>query len=176
MRRPPFECRVSMVRSVPMRWLVGAAMCVVLGAIGCSAPKSRVHGRILYKGKPVALGTVIFISPDNSTSQARIAEDGSYEIQSASRGLIHVSIQAGSRRPSPRPPPNSRAAALKAKSAPGKTKADDESKMAIVGPPRDLPATDIFPPGLSAQYGDPNKSGLSFELTNSDQEWSVDLK
>jgi hypothetical protein len=134
-----------------------------------------VHGTILYHGKPLARGTVVLISPDNSTSLARIADDGSYVIESAARGLIHVSIQAGSPRPTPRAAPNSKGAALKARSSLAKeaSKTEDEAKMAVLGSSR---PQQIFPPGVSERYGDPNKSGLSFELKDPDQEWSVDLK
>jgi hypothetical protein len=147
----------------------------MLVATGCSAPKSRVHGTVLYQGKPVAGGSIVLICPDNSTSPARIAEDGSYVIAAASRGHILVAIQAGRPRPSPRAQPNAKAAALKDRnsSAKGAAKTEDEAKMAALGTPR---STDTNPTGVPARYGDPNQSGLSFELVDSDQEYNVDLK
>jgi len=120
--------------------------------------------------------TIVLVSPDNSTAPAVIGADGSYIIAKASRGHILVAIQADRPRPSPRAHPNSKAAAMKTRSAVAKVAAslDDEAKMASGGHLQKAidPAIANFP----AHYGDPNKSGLSFELQEPDQEYSPDLK
>jgi hypothetical protein len=142
---------------------IAGALCLLLLSSGCSAPKSRVYGTISYQGKPLTGATIVLICPDNSTSQARVRSDGSYEIASVSRGEVKVAIQADKPRPPPRPRPDRSAMAAK----------DDQAKGAVVGarqPPEYAFAS--FP----AKYGDPNTSGLSFELTDSDQDYSVDLK
>jgi hypothetical protein len=158
-----------------MCWQSRVSVCVLLIAAGCSAPKSHVFGTVKYHGKPVAGATIVLMSPDNSTSQGRIRADGSYEIQSVSRGQIQVAIQADRPRPFAAARSNNRGEAIQAhgKSAKGKQDPEEEAKMALFGSPR---AIDHGLAGFPAAYGDPNKSGLAFELKDPDQEYSVDLK
>jgi hypothetical protein len=169
-----------------MRWVICTAAAVwLLMTAGCSAPKSRVHGKVLYKGKPVAGGTIVFLCPDNTTAPARIASDGSYEVAKVSRGHIRVAIQADMPRPTPRAQPNSKAVAIKAKNtfAADQSKSDDRAKGARAGPLNETSIDESPPPSkdsralaLPAKYGNPNVSELSFELVDREQEFSVDLK
>jgi len=174
-RRPAFFAAVVGVFAMPRS--ICAVLIALLAMSGCSEPKSRVHGKVLYKGKPLAGGTIVLVSPDNSTAQARIASDGSYEVPAASRGHILVAIQADRPRPAPRAQPNSKAVALKARDtfATDQSKSDDKAKMgkATSVPP---PAGDASANNLPALYGDPNRSGLTIELVDSVQDFSVDLK
>src|SRR6516165_10446050 len=150
---------------------------LLLPIAGCSAPKSRVHGKVLYRGEPVAGGKIVFLCPDNTTAPARIASDGSYDVAKVSRGHIRVAIQADKPRPKPRAQPNSKAAAIKAKDTvtAEQAKSDDRAKGARTGevPP---PSNDTRALVLPAKYGDPNLSELSFELVDREQEYSLDLK
>lgn len=165
---------VSGVFAMPR--LVFALLFALLAIFGCSEPKSRVHGKVLYKGKPVTGGTIVLVSPDNSTAQARIASDGSYEVPAASRGHILVAIQADRPRPAPRAQPSSKAVALKGQNtfAMERSKSDDRAKTVKASAPP--PAGNPSALGLPALYGDPNRSGLSIELVDSVQEFTVDLK
>jgi hypothetical protein len=153
---------------------IAVALCLLLLSSGCSAPKSRVYGTISYQGKPLAGATIVLICPDNSTAQARVRSDGSYEMASVSRGEVKVAIQADKPRPPPRPRPDRSAIAVKDKNTNAKSMAanDDQAKGAVVGPRQ--PPEHAFA-SFPAKYGDPNTSGLTFELKEADQEYSPDL-
>jgi hypothetical protein len=146
-----------------MQNLLCVSVCSVLLATGCSAPRSHVHGTFQYRGKPLAKATIVFLAPDNSTYQARTRPDGSYEVNSVIRGHIVVAIQVDK----PRPFFDART------NANGRVDKDSEEKMGLFGLPK---TADRALAGFPAHYGDPNKSGLSFDLTEPDQEYSVDLK
>ncbi len=151
-----------------------AFLLVLLPLVGCSAPKSHVYGKILYKGKPLAGGTIVLVCPDNSTAQSRIGVDGSYEIPAVSRGHVLVAIQADRPRPKPRGRPNPKAVAVKDRNefAKDMAKGDDQRRMAQAGPANDAQSEVVdFP----KTYGDPNQSQLSFDLIDPDYDYSVDL-
>jgi hypothetical protein len=152
-----------------MRWFfVAVAATVLVTTAGCGRPHSKVHGVITYQGKPLKGGTIILVGPDNRTYPARIGSDGSYHIASVPRGEIHVSIQTEPPSPPPRPQPGAKDSDAFAKTA---SNLDDQAKGGGGQPA--APAAYIMVP---ARYNDPSQSGLSFELTEADQDYSVDLK
>jgi hypothetical protein len=147
-----------------MKTLMLTAVAVVLALSGCSAPKSRIHGKVTYQGKPAAGATVILLASDNRTYPADVRADGTYDLPAVPRGPIRVSIQAALPRVIPRPEPGKgRDAFAKAEAS-----ADDAGKAARLPPP--IPGIPI-----PAKYGDPDRSELSFELAEPDQERSFDL-
>jgi hypothetical protein len=153
-----------------MRWLVFAAVAaLVVPTVGCARPHSRVHGKITYRGTPVAGGTIIFMGPDNQTYPARIGSDGSYNVASVPRGHLQISIQADQPRIASRPQPGAKDSDSFAK---GAMNLDDQSKG---GPGANQPAAGAFV-AVPARYADPTKSDLTVDLEQSDQEYSVDLK
>jgi hypothetical protein len=125
---------------------------------GCDAPRSRVHGTVKVQGRPVTGGTIIFQTKDPQAFAAELKADGSYEVSGLPRGTIRVSVQ-------PLPPKGPG----KSVGGPGGA-APDPAKQAPPDPPP--------PPGpvVPTLYADANTSGLSFELKDQDQEYSVDLK
>src|SRR5262249_53154930 len=129
----------------------------------------RVHGTLRYQGQPLANATIIFMAPDNQAYPARTKDDGSYQIASVPRGKIQVAIQVDEPRVPPRPAPTGGKADDAFAAA--KAREDDEGKQKRKGPTTSTPGV-AFP----ADYGDPTKSGLSFDLNDADQDYSPDLK
>lgn len=157
-----------------------AAVSLLLAAVlagGCGdLPRARVSGKVTYAGRPIPGGSVTFFGQDNMTYLADLKPDGSYEVAGVPRGPVRVSVQQPPRRPAPRPNPPAGwvGDAAKAKLA---DPIDDQAKASrreAVAPA--APEAKATGPALPAKYADPNKSGLSFELTQPDQDWSIDLK
>ena len=141
-----------------------AALAAAAVLTGCGAvPRGRIHGTVKFQGKPLADATVIFIAKDNQTHLADLSADGSYEVSGVALGPVKVSIQQA--------PP--RVASKGDPTRPGyKAPVHDEKAG------REQPAAKSTPAGprLPEEYANPDKSGLKFELTSPDQEWSIDLK
>jgi hypothetical protein len=152
MRRSLFVLAVALTASV---------------AAGCSGQRSDVFGTVKYLGKPVKGGTIILIAPDNRTYPARIQDDGSYRVAGVPRGRIEVSVQGGQARVPPRPTPGAKGA--EPASIEFEKTADKQKQAALPPPPPDGSQ-------IPAQYIDPARSGLAFDLTRPEQEYSLDLK
>jgi hypothetical protein len=151
-----------------MRRIVLVALVVsVIAAAGCGPARSRVHGTVRYKGKPLNAGMITFLAPDNQNYRADIGPDGTYEVAGVARGKVRVSVLVEQPRPMPRPDPVKGADSFAGKEAKG----DDEAKLSRQPTMRPSSAVQI-----PAMYGDPNSSGLSFDLKEPSQEFSPDLK
>jgi hypothetical protein len=141
---------------------------------GCDTPRSRVHGVIKWNGQPLAGAIVTFFDSTNATRTADTGPDGGYAVDGVARGSVRVSVQLPPPRPRPRPEPELR----KAGNSFGKeqARAEDAAKFGRL-PEQPSPTKTSAPAGgLSARYGDPKTSELSFDLKSADQEWSIDLK
>jgi hypothetical protein len=149
------------------RLLLGLALAALAALPGCSAPRSRVHGTVKYQGKPLAGAVLTFFGPDNMVYSADTRPDGTYAIEGVPRGAIRVSVQVPPPRPKPRPDPDFVAKARKGAAPAAGAKADSPAPPASDMPPR---------VNLPTPYGDPNTSGLAFELKEADQDYSPELK
>jgi hypothetical protein len=153
------------------RLLCGTALLALAAALGCDAPRSRVHGTVTHRGRLLAGAVVTFFGPDQRTYTADTGPDGSYAVSGVPRGAVRVSVQVPPPPVKPRPDP-----------APGKAggnelaRAEDAAKAARLPPAPTPTATSPPAGGLPARYADPNSSGLSFELKDADQEYAIDLK
>ena len=145
---------------------------VALAGAGCGDyPRSRVHGKITFNGQPLTGGTVAFLGRDNMTYLADLGPDGTYAVDRVPRGEVRVTVQKPPPRPAPRPNPPAGWAGDKAGADPTDDKAKASRLEAVAAPPPKSSG-----PALPAKYADPGQSGLVFELTEPDQEWSADLK
>lgn len=153
--------------------IVTAATCaavVLVGLSGCGgdAPRGKLHGKITVQGKGVAGLAVVFVASDNRTHPVSTKADGTYEVAGVALGTVKVSVQAPVERSAVKgefdPPrvPTSSAKGVKDEKA-GKSLAETAPKAA--------PG-----PAVAPKYTNPDRSGLTFELTGPDQEWSADLK
>ncbi len=150
------------------RFVCLLGLLLLLGLAGCGSPRSRVHGTIRCKGQPLARATIIFLAPDNQAYPARIRADGSYQVASLPRGRILVGIQVEGPRVPPRLPPQ---ADGRDELAAAKAREDDANKQR-----HRKPAGVEAPLEFPARYADPSQSNLVLELTEADQEYSLDLK
>ena len=74
-------------------WLRAALAAGPLAALaGCAAGKADVSGRVTYKGKPVASGTVIARGPDGIEMVGSIQPDGSYTVQGVTAGQVRFAV------------------------------------------------------------------------------------
>ncbi len=69
--------------------VLGLACCMLLAAVvsigGCGSrgvPVARVSGRVTFRGEPVALGEVIFLSDAGYGSSSPLNEDGTFTLVS----------------------------------------------------------------------------------------------
>jgi hypothetical protein len=153
------------------RLLFGTALAVLVAVAGCERPRSRVHGAVKYQDKPLAGAVVTFFGPDNMTYTTDTRADGTYEIAGLPRGPIRVSVQVPPPRPRPRPDPDLRKGGDAFARAQAKA---DDAKLARPSEPAPGPSRSAG--GFPARYGDPNTSGLAFDLKEADQDYSLDLK
>lgn len=143
-----------------------------LSAIGCSGnlPRGKVTGVIKHKGKPLSRATVMFLTKDNEVYRGDLKEDGSYTVVDVPLGPVKACVQQALPTVSARPDGQAvSTSAARAKPTMGE-KRDEKWQP----PPVAVP--ELGPDRLPLKYGDPNKSGLAFELTKDGQEWSVDLE
>ena len=149
--------------------MLAAAVLAAVALSGCGdVPRGRLHGTVKYQGKPLTGATVIFLAKDNKTHVARLKSDGTYDVSGVALGPIKVSVQADL--PAVSPKAESFGSAV---SSQGKGVSDEKAGKAPVPPITEKAAGGAR---LPTHYADADKSGLSFELKDADQEWSVDLK
>ena len=149
-------------------WMVLAVVFATLALCGCGSgniPRSRVHGVVKYQGKPLADSTIIFIASDNKTHLSQLKADGSYDMVGVAQGPVKVSIQQTAQ-----PEPDS----SEQNSQAGMGKGDIGEKKDRIRRSKPSVTNSAIP--LPALYTDPEKSGLTFDLKEPDQEWSIDLK
>jgi hypothetical protein len=149
--------------------LFAAAVLAAVALSGCGdVPRGRIHGTVRYQGKPLTGATVIFLAGDNKTHVAKLKPDGTYDVSGVALGAIKVSVQQDQPAVASKAEPR-----VSASSGQEKGVADEKAGRAPSTPVVEKVDRGVrFP----AHYSDAEKSGLTFELKDPDQEWSVDLK
>ncbi len=134
-------------------------------AAGCGGdvPRSTVTGTIKYQGKPLRDAAVVFLASDNRTHALMLDAEGRYRVDGVARGPIRVVVQ---------PEPESAASSRPEKIGP--SRGGDEAAKDAARVPALPPPTKAGPP-LAAKYAKAETSGLSFDLKEPTQEWSIDL-
>lgn len=160
-----------------MRGVCAAGLLVVAGlTAGCGDyPRARVHGKLTLAGQPLTGATVIFLGRDNMTYIADLHPDGSYAVDGVPQGPVRVSVQKPPPRPAPRPIPPAGQPGGGGKTAQADP-VDDRAKASRLEAVEATAPAKPAGPQLPARYADPKQSGLGFEVTGPDHEWSVDLK
>jgi hypothetical protein len=145
-------------------WLGGTLL-----VAGCSA-KGTVSGKVQYRSQPLPGGSVIFVPDQGAPLSTLIQEDGRYMIQNVPPGNVKIAVETDS-------------ASSFADVIP---KMQRVPKGALMGPPREA-----FPKGaadgpspqtkgkrvpIPQQYGDPDKSGLTYTVKSGKQEHNIELK
>jgi hypothetical protein len=153
--------------------LFAATVLAAVALTGCGdVPRGRLHGTVKYQGKPLTGATVIFLAGDNKTHLAKLKPDGTYDVSGVALGTIKVSIQQDLPEVASKADPRSAASRSQSKS----DVTDEKAAKAPAAPPPPAPEKTDWKHRLPVQYADAEKSGLTFELKESDQDWSVDLK
>jgi hypothetical protein len=132
-----------------------AAALLLVG--GCSkGPKSKIHGKVTLGEKNVA-GTVVFIGADGKEITEPIKGDGTYAVLNLPKGSYKVAVRGmgglgGGGMATPQ--------------------VKDAPKVELPGM-EGMKSQGVPPP---PQYGDPNKSGITFEAGEGEQEFNIPLK
>ena len=139
--------------------MAGAALrcglCLLVATCaGCGCATSTITGKVTHKGKPVLSGAIIFLDSEGITRTSVIQPDGTYTIEQVSRGINKIAIT------SPDP--------AKARSILGSSR-KSKDRQATNSPTRES----WFP--LPASIGDPDKSGLTFDVTSSNMHFDIDI-
>jgi hypothetical protein len=134
-------------------------------AAGCGPGTGTVSGKVTYKSKPVASGTVTAIAADGVARPGQIAADGTYSIPAVPSGDVTFLVA------SPNPDSGTRESAV------GKKKNGGAGDLGgAAGGPEPAPAV---PKGawvpLPDDYADPAKSGLK-KTVKGDSVIDLDLK
>ncbi len=155
-------------------WLVSrAGLLVVLAlAVGCGGGgEGKVSGQVLYNGKPLPGGWVMFRPADSSknTVSARINQNGHYEA-TLPVGEVTIAVDNRELQPpsagggAPALPPGVKLPPIKKEGAapPGQTPA-----------PEKLPGTYV---PIPEKYYDPASSGLTFSVPKGEHPHNIELK
>jgi hypothetical protein len=145
--------------------LLGCLMVGLLGSTtGCSKPKStdmaEVSGKVLFGGKPLTGGRIIFISTSGQafTGDGNIDENGNYKVQ-APIGEVKVGVDNRMLAP-----PSGRGGAPPA-SKPGLKRPGSEEAKPMKGTYVKIPE----------KYYSPEESGLKFTIKKGAQQLDIPL-
>src|SRR5215467_6772261 len=73
-------------------FLAGCLLLLALAADGCSPATGNLSGKISYNGKPLAVGSVLFIGVDAQPRTAWIEADGSYHFNEVPVGEAKLAV------------------------------------------------------------------------------------
>jgi hypothetical protein len=133
------------------RLLTPAVVAAALALTGCGEKTTDVTGKVTYKGKPVAYGTVAVLDGGPAPKTGQLLPDGTYRIVGVKLGAFKAAVSSP-------PPPGSDAA----RRAVDRRDADDERVRTDIpaAPPEVLKAWVALPD----RFGDPAKSGLTADV------------
>ncbi len=130
---------------------------VLAAAPGCGPGTASVSGRVTFRGKPLAMGTVYMAGPDGIHVPAAITADGTYRIGPIPTGRARVSVA------SVKPVGGTAVPAIAMKAGPGTPPPP---------PPPDLKNWVEIP----EKYADANTSGLTADLKAGANVHDIDLQ
>jgi hypothetical protein len=143
---------------------LGLGLVLMLGALGCSS-SGTVSGKVSHKGQTLGGGTIAFFSPGKSSVVSQISPDGSYTIAKIPTGPVKISVETGSAKPAAAPkgmaPP------------PGAANLPPEAANSpVYGGQK--PSGGKYVP-IPENYGDPDKSNLTYTVQSGSQTFNIDL-
>src|SRR5262245_47362537 len=102
MGRPRFRWGEQMIRT-NVRWRRGLT-CVTFACLvaGCAGGSGEVTGKVSYKGKSVASGSVVLIGSDGAPRYSDIRQDGSFRFTGVPTGEAKLGVNS----PNPMPDPH----------------------------------------------------------------------
>jgi hypothetical protein len=123
----------------------------ILTLAGCGPGRGTLSGKVSMEGKgPLKYGSVSVVGSDGVAKQGAINSDGTYSVEGIAPGSVKISVN------SPDPALSKSHMRKKEDSAP---KVDNAG---------------WFP--IPEKYGDPQKSGLTFDLKTGANSYNIDLK
>jgi hypothetical protein len=138
-------------------------------AAGCSSQGS-ISGNVTYQNKPLTGGTVLFTSTQGrGTRTAQIGPDGSYSIDKMPAGPVKIAVETSSAQPVQmgfKGPPTSMTPPAGANLPPGADTSTVYGSTAKKAPVEKIPEN----------FGDPDKSGLTYTVIGGPQTHNIDLK
>jgi hypothetical protein len=141
--------------------VAGLGLLVIVLAFFFSGTKSAtVTGRITYQGKPVIWGSVVLVGADGRCAAGRIEPDGTYRVENASLGSVHVGVISRD------PLVQNWATNLKA------SRTRPSAKLFATPPPVDRRRW--FP--LPQQFEEPTNSGMTLILKKGTNERDITLQ
>jgi hypothetical protein len=153
------------IRAMSLRQArLGLGLALMLGALGCSS-SATVSGKITHKGQALGGGTVAFFSPGKSSVVSQISPDGSYTIAKIPTGPVKIAVETGSAKP---------AAAPKGMTPPpgAANLPPDAANSPVYGGQK--PSGGKYVP-IPENYGDPEKSNLTYTVQSGSQTHNIDL-
>jgi hypothetical protein len=125
---------------------------------GCGASKGNVSGKVTFGARPVVYGTVTFIGSDGLPRSGEIAPDGYYEVRGVGVGEAKVAVAS----PDPWETYKKIVAMQRTKEA-----------AAALTPPK-VERGQWFP--IPPLLGDPDRSGLTFQVAGGNNTHDIPLK
>lgn len=132
---------------------VGVSTCltvVVLAAAGCAPSRATLSGKVTMRGKPITAGTVVFVGANNQIATGKLDEEGRYVAQRVPMGSLKVAVQT---------------------LRPKQLQTMAEQSKGASGLPNRL--KNLVP--VPQKYADPETSGLTCEVNQSQLEHDIDL-
>jgi len=147
------------------RGICGPVLLLFLAA-GCSS-KGTITGKVTYKGKPLPVGTVMFVSEQGEGTVTADIQDGEYKAMKVPTGPAKIAVYTP---PSQSPPAQYMAKMIPPKEvlqqlAPDKS-SEDIAKSAQK--PKSVP--------IPEKFHDPNTSGLKYTVKRGLQVYDIDLQ
>jgi hypothetical protein len=152
------RARASLAGPRPGR---GLTVCLLLLLAGCSS-KGTVSGTVTFQGKPLPSGNVMFV-PEHGPAVSGIIDDGKYTVEKVPVGPAKIAITSAVTEMS-------------------------SGFMKHMLPPKDAPIPPEARQAMEANaqvkkgikipedYGDPDKSGLTYTVTGGAQTHDIPLK
>jgi hypothetical protein len=139
-----------------------AVLLAALALTGCGEGTTDVSGKVTYKGKPVAFGSVVVIDSAGAPKSGSIQPDGTFRVDGVRRGAVKLAVSSP-------PPPGSEPARRPAGGRDG-----DDDKVPVNVPPAPPEVIKSWF-AIPDKYGDPAKSELTAEV-KSGEPLNIDLK
>ena len=135
---------------IAVRWRGAVALAIsllVLSGVGCGG-KATVTGQVTYRGNPLPSGSVNFFDAHQNIVGTATIANGSYSIANVPPGSVKISVTT------PLVPPTDRRHP----------------------PPKDMPGGQLAPSmPIPLKYGNPEQSGLAYEVQPGKQEHKIEL-
>jgi hypothetical protein len=143
---------------------------VTFASSGCGLGQGKVAGTVTFRGKRVAVGTVVLVGSDGLPAYGNIREDGTYVIARVPTGAARVAVN------SPDPAAVARARDKLSRPAISLPPPLTDKKLVLPHPEPPAPADrkNWFP--IPGQYANPKTSGLTCDVKEGSNTLNLELQ